>query len=71
MKIGIISDTHDGLLSLKSTIKIFRERKVKHVIHDDEYVFTEAVKKFNHLNGKLIGVLGNNDGEKLGLSKNF
>lgn len=33
MNIGIISDTHDDLLSLKSAIRIFTERKVKYVIH--------------------------------------
>lgn len=31
MNLGIISDTHDDLLSLKSAIKIFNERKVSHV----------------------------------------
>lgn len=48
MKIGIISDTHDYLLSLKSIIKIFRERKVKYVIHDGHYVFPGMIKEFNH-----------------------
>ena len=71
MNIGIISDTHDDLLSLKSAIRIFNERKVKYVIHAGDYVFPGVVKEFKHLNAKLIGVLGNNDGEKLGLSKNF
>jgi uncharacterized protein len=71
MNIGIISDTHDDLFSLKSAIRIFNERKVKYVIHAGDYVFPGVVKEFKHLNAKLIGVLGNNDGEKLGLSKNF
>jgi putative phosphoesterase len=71
MNIGLISDTHDDLLSLKSAIRIFNERKVKYVIHAGDYVFPGVVKEFKHLNAKLIGVLGNNDGEKLGLSKNF
>lgn len=71
MNLGIISDTHDDLLSLKSAIKIFNERKVSHVIHAGDYVFPGVVKEFKHLNGKLIGVLGNNDGEKFGLLKNF
>ena len=71
MNIGIISDTHDDLLSLKSAIRIFNESKVKYVIHAGDYVFPGVVKEFKRLNAKLIGVLGNNDGEKLGLSKNF
>ena len=71
MNIGIISDTHDDLLCVKSAIKIFNENKVSYVIHAGDYVFPGVVKEFKHLNGKLIGVLGNNDGEKLGLLKNF
>lgn len=71
MHIGIISDTHDDLLSVRSAIKIFNERKVKCVLHAGDYVFPGVVKEFKHLNGKLVGVLGNNDGEILGLSKNF
>lgn len=71
MNLGIISDTHDDLLSLKSAIKIFNERKVSQVIHAGDYFFPGIVKEFKHLNGKLIGVLGNNDGEKFGLLKNF
>jgi putative phosphoesterase len=71
MNIGIISDTHDDLSTLKNAIKIFNERKVEYVIHAGDYVFPGVVKEFRDLNGKLIGVLGNNDGEKLGLAKNF
>ena len=71
MNLGIISDTHDDLLSLKSAIKTFNKRKVSQVIHAGDYVFPGIVKEFKHLNGKLIGVLGNNDGEKFGLLKNF
>jgi len=71
MNIGIISDTHDDLSILKNAIKIFNERKVEYVIHAGDYVFPGVVKEFRNLNGKLIGVLGNNDGEKLGLAKNF
>jgi uncharacterized protein len=58
MNFGIISDTHDDLLSLKSAIKIFNERKVNHVINAGDYVFPGVVKEFKHLNGKLIGALG-------------
>jgi len=46
MNLGIISDTHDDLLSLKSAIKIFNERKVSHVIHAGDYVFPGVVKEF-------------------------
>lgn len=71
MNLGIISDTHDDLPSLKNAINKFNENRVSYVIHAGDYVFPRVVKEFKHLNSKLIGVLGNNDGEKLGLLKNF
>ncbi|HEY9399446.1 MAG TPA: metallophosphoesterase [Nitrososphaeraceae archaeon] len=71
MNIGIISDTHDDLLTLDEAIKTFNERKVSYVIHAGDYVFPGVVKEFKNFNGKLVGVLGNNDGEKLGLLKKF
>ena len=71
MKIGIISDTHDDLASLKIAIRVFNERRVDYVIHAGDYVFPGIVKEFAQFNGKLIGVLGNNDGEKWSLWKSF
>jgi uncharacterized protein len=44
---------------------------VRYVIHAGDYIFPGMVKEFRNFNGKLIAVLGNNDGEKIGLLKNF
>src|SRR5437867_6794007 len=66
MNIGIISDTHDDLSNLKNEVRTFNERKVSYVIHAGDYVFPGVVKEFKNFNGKLVGVLGNNDGEKFG-----
>src|SRR4029079_2024206 len=71
MNIGIISDTHDDVSNLKKALSVFNERKVRYVIHAGDYIFPGMVKEFRNFNGKLIGVLGNNDGEKIGLLKNF
>jgi uncharacterized protein len=71
MSLGIIPDTHDDLPRLKYAIKKFNENGVSYVIHAGDYVFPGVVKQFKHLDGRLMGVLGNNDGEKLGLLKNF
>ena len=71
MKIGIISDTHDDVSNLKIAVSVFNERKVRYVFHAGDYVFPGIVKEFKNFNGKLMGVLGNNDGEKIGLLKNF
>ena len=41
------------------------------MIHAGDYVFPGVVLEFKRLNAKLIGVLGNNDGEKGQLLKAF
>jgi putative phosphoesterase len=71
MKIGIISDTHDDIENVRNAIKIFNEKDVQYVIHAGDYVFPGIVLEFKRLNAKLIGVLGNNDGEKGLLLKAF
>ena len=71
MKIGIISDTHDDIGGVRRAIEIFNGERVQYVIHAGDYIFPGIVKEFEKLSAKLIGVLGNNDGEKVHLLKNF
>src|ERR671934_2734848 len=69
--LGIISDTHDDIENVRRAIEIFNAEKVEYVIHAGDYVFPGVILEFKKLNAKLIGVLGNNDGEKVHLLKNF
>jgi putative phosphoesterase len=71
MKIGIISDTHDDLENVQRAIDLFNAEGTNYVIHAGDYVFPGVVREFENLDAKLIGVLGNNDGEKLLLLRNF
>ncbi len=72
LKIGIISDTHDDLNSVDKAISIFNREKVSLVVHAGDFIFPGVVERFRELkSSKLVGVLGNNDGEKLGLLKKF
>lgn len=71
MKIGIISDSHDDMENVQEAIQIFNENKVDYVIHAGDYIFPGIIKEFTKLNAKMIGVLGNNDGEKNGILKSF
>src|ERR671918_454487 len=71
MKLGIISDTHDDINNVREAIEIFNREGVQYVIHAGDYVFPGIVMEFKRLNAKLIGVLGNNDGEKGHLLKSF
>jgi uncharacterized protein len=69
LKIGIISDTHDCIENIKKAVKIFKDSKISFVLHAGDYVKPESVRCFQGL--KLIGVLGNNDIDKAGLSDTF
>jgi putative phosphoesterase len=79
MRIGIISDTHDDLEGVQKAIDVFNKEKVSLVVHAGDYVFPGVVERFGGLDerfrglesAKLVGVLGNNDGEKFGLLKKF
>jgi putative phosphoesterase len=65
MKIGIISDTHDDVATVKKAVEIFKERGVSLVFHLGDYVSPPIVRLLKGL--KVIGIFGNNDGyrEKL------
>jgi putative phosphoesterase len=71
LKIGIISDTHDDIANVQRAIKIFNTENVEYVIHAGDYIFPGVVLEFKKLNAKLVGVFGNNDGERIHLLKNF
>lgn len=69
MKIGLISDTHDNFKTIESAVRIFGEKRIEYVIHAGDITTPEAVESFAGL--KMIGVLGNNDLDKKGLTSAF
>ena len=64
MKVGIISDTHDNLKALDKAIEILNSSNVEVVLHCGDYVSPFVIKRLNKLKVKLLGVFGNNDGDK-------
>ena len=68
---GIISDTHDRLPLLDEAVKRLNEEKVELLLHAGDYVAPFVVPHFKPLKAKLIGVFGNNDGDKELLKKRF
>ncbi|MFX1297058.1 MAG: metallophosphoesterase [Promethearchaeota archaeon] len=72
LKIGVISDTHDHIENAKKAVKIFNEREVAYVFHAGDFIAPFIISKaLSELKCKLIGVFGNNDGERLGLKEMF
>ena len=69
MKIGIISDTHDNIPKIREAVNIFNEKETGMVIHAGDYVAPFAIRPLTELECQWVGVFGNNDGERLGLSR--
>jgi len=69
MKLGIISDSHDNMDNIARSIRIFREKDVSYVLHLGDYVNPNSVRAFQGI--KLVGIFGNNDGDKFRLMTAF
>ena len=71
MLIGVIADTHDNMNMLKKAVDLFNERGVGLVLHAGDYIAPFTSREFRRLECRLVGVFGNNDGEKFGLVEQF
>jgi putative phosphoesterase len=71
MLIGIMADTHDNLPLVEKAVQSLNEENVGLVLHAGDYVAGFVIPKFKGLHSKLIGVFGNNDGDRELLTKRF
>jgi len=69
--VGIISDTHDHRESIRKAVARFNKAGCSLVIHAGDYVAPFTIREFEKLTCPLIGVFGNNDGERKGLTAQF
>ncbi len=70
-KIGVIADTHDRLRFIDRAVETLNREEVDLVLHAGDYVAPFAVLRFKPLKAKLIGVFGNNDGDRNLLREKF
>lgn len=69
MILGIMSDTHDNLPKVKNAVSLFHKKGVNFVLHCGDIVAPFTMKLIeNNLKCDYVGVFGNNDGEKQGLT---
>lgn len=71
MRIGLMSDTHDRLPMVEKAVSRMNGEKVELVLHAGDYVAPFVIPKLKELRAKLIGVFGNNDGDRELLRKRF
>lgn len=68
MLIGVMSDSHDSLECIRRATRIFSESSVSGVLHLGDIIAPFTLKLLaENVKVRLDVVLGNNDGEKLGL----
>ena len=71
MKIGVMADSHENMPMIAQAVELFNRKKVELVLHAGDFISPITAKEFEKLKAKLIGVFGNNDGDKLYLSHKF
>jgi len=71
MKIGILSDTHDHLARIAQAVVLFNEEEVGLVLHAGDFASPATARELRRLHAPLVGVFGNNDGDRLFLTKAF
>lgn len=65
MLIGIISDTHDDMPSIKKAVDLLNAEGVSSVIHAGDITSPFAFDVLKELRSGFAGIFGNNDGDKL------
>ncbi len=56
---------------IAKAVELFNRQEVDLVLHAGDFISAITAKEFKKLKAKLIGVFGNNDGDKLLLQKRF
>lgn len=68
MLIGVLADSHDNLAMMGRAIEQLRARGVAVLLHAGDYIAPFALKLIVNSGIPFVGVFGNNDGERKGLS---
>ncbi|MFZ2331299.1 MAG: metallophosphoesterase [Atribacterota bacterium] len=71
MKIGIMSDSHDNLVKIRRAVEIFNKEKISLLFHAGDFVSPFTAREIENIHCPLIGVFGNNDGDRLFLLEQF
>ncbi len=69
MKIGIFSDSHDHVANVRRAVKRLVDEGVVHLLHAGDYVSPFLLKEVLECPGEFVGIFGNNDGDKVLLSR--
>ena len=71
MILGVMSDSHDNIPNVKRAVALFNELGVDLVVHAGDFIAPFAIDPLGDLNCHVVGVFGNNDGERIVVAKRF
>ncbi len=68
MLVGVLADTHDNLPKVGRVLRAFSERGVAYMLHAGDFVAPFTLRALVASGLPILGVFGNNDGERAGLA---
>lgn len=71
MLIGLMSDSHDNIKGVKDALKAFSERDVELILHAGDMIGSGNCYTFEGCDMPIKLVYGNNDGDRVGLKRDF
>jgi putative phosphoesterase len=71
MRIGILSDTHDHIAMVDAAVGRLNREGVDLVLHAGDYISPFVIPRLANLRSPMIGVFGNNDGDRHLLAARF
>jgi putative phosphoesterase len=69
--IGILSDTHDNRPNIRKAVQHLKAQEVGLILHAGDFIAPFTASDFDGIPCPFIGVFGNNDGERIGLSRSY
>lgn len=64
MRIGILGDTHDHLTHIRRAVSLLNSEAEGLFLHTGDYISPFVIPVIAGLEGEVIGVFGNNDGDR-------
>ena len=64
-------DSHDNIPNVKRAVALFNELGVDLVVHAGDFIAPFAIDPLADLNCSVVGVFGNNDGERVVVAQRF
>lgn len=69
--VGLMADSHENMDKIGAAVDLFNDKGVDLVLHAGDFISPITAGPLSELDAELIGVFGNNDGDRLFLRERF